>query len=145
MEQDPPLYSVTLLHQRSLVHGLDPAIHVLLRVRAEEICPHPAVFCLWANHRVPIVNVGAHSRMGRLSKRERDQRGETGWMRIYDSLKTGKSGQGIWGIKNCAFLVDGPWPVSTQWEQSNITATFCWKKTLQQKQNDHYIVSVLTM
>lgn len=46
MERDQPLYSVTLLHQRSLVHGPDPAIHVLLCVRTEEICPHPAVFCL---------------------------------------------------------------------------------------------------
>lgn len=46
VERDQPLYSVTLLHQRSLVHGPDPAIHVLLCVRTEEICPHPAVFCL---------------------------------------------------------------------------------------------------
>lgn len=76
-ERNQPLYSVTLLHQRSLVHGPDPAIHVLLCVRTEEICPHPAVFCLWANHRVPIVNVGAHSCMGRLSKRERERSG--GW------------------------------------------------------------------
>lgn len=71
VERDQPLYSVTLLHQRSLVHGPNPAIHVLLCVRTEEICPHPAVFCLWANHRVLIVNVGAHSCMARLSKRKR--------------------------------------------------------------------------
>lgn len=77
---DQPLYSVSLLHQRRLVHGPDPAIHVLLCVRTEEICPHPAVFRLRANHRVPIVNVGAHSCMGRLSKRggDRERQGSAG-------------------------------------------------------------------
>lgn len=76
MERDRPLHSVALLHQCRLVHGPDPTIHVLLCVRAEEICAHPAVFCLRANHRVPIVNVGAHSCMGRLSKREEEIRGD---------------------------------------------------------------------
>lgn len=74
MERDRPLYSVALLHQCRLVHGPDPTTHVLLCVRTEEICAHPAVFRLRANHRVPVVNVGAHSCMGRLSKREEEIR-----------------------------------------------------------------------
>lgn len=76
MERDRPLYSVALLHQCRLVHGPDPTIHVLLCVRTEEICAHPAVFRLRANHRVPVVNVGAHSCMGRLSKREEEISGD---------------------------------------------------------------------
>lgn len=74
MERDRPLYCVALLHQCRLVHGPDPTTHVLLCVRTEEICAHPAVFRLRANHRVPVVNVGAHSCMGRLSKREEEIR-----------------------------------------------------------------------
>lgn len=76
MERDRPLYGVALLHQCRLVHGPDPTAHVLLCVRAEEIRAHPAVLRLRANHRVPVVNVGAHSRMGRLSKREEEIRGD---------------------------------------------------------------------
>lgn len=131
MERNQPLYSVTLLHQRSLVHGPDPAIHVLLCVRTEEICPHPAVFCLWANHRVPIVNVGAHSCMGRLSKREREREirgvreGEDGYENF--SLKTGKSCQGGWGVKNFAFLFTETEGWHFRGDKSlKFTATFNW-------------------
>lgn len=121
VEQDQPLYSVTLLHQRSLVHGPDPAIHVLLCVRTEEICPHPAVFRLWANHRVLIVNVGAHSCMARLSKRERWRDEEREREDRYENflLKTGTSCQWGWWVENIAFLFTetDSW-LSTQWGQS---------------------------
>lgn len=120
-ERNQPLYSVTLLHQRSLVHGPDPAIHVLLCVRTEEICPHPAVFCLWANHRVPIVNVGAHSCMGRLSKRERerDQGGERmrGW--IWELLtEDRKKLSGRLRSEKLCFLVYRDWRMTFQGGQS---------------------------
>lgn len=62
------------LHQRGLVHGPDPAIHVLLCVGAEEIGPHATVLRLRANQRILIVNVGAHSRVAGLRERQR-QRG----------------------------------------------------------------------
>lgn len=126
VERDQPLYSVTLLHQRSLVHGPDPAIHVLLCVRTEEICPHPAVFCLWANHRVLIVNVGAHSCMARLSKRERDRGGERedGYENFL--LKTGKRYTRGWWVKNFAFLfteID-----SCQLSEDKVYSNIYWKK-----------------
>lgn len=79
---------MSLLHQRGLVHGPDPAIHVLLCVRTEEICPHPAVFCLWANHRVLIVNVGAHSRVGRLWKTQIKSREDGDKKNILKDCKT---------------------------------------------------------
>lgn len=46
VRRNQPLNGVSLLHQRRLVHGPYPAVHVLLCVCAEEIRPHPAVFRL---------------------------------------------------------------------------------------------------
>lgn len=57
----PLEYGSVVLHQGSLVHGLHPAAHVLLRVGAEEVRPHPSMLCLRTNHRAPVVNVGAHT------------------------------------------------------------------------------------
>lgn len=59
------------LHQCSLIHGPDPAIHVLLCVGAEEVGPHATVLGLRANQRILIVNVGAHSRVAGLRERQR--------------------------------------------------------------------------
>ena len=86
------------LHERGLVHGSDPAVHVLLGVGAEIVRPHPAVLRLRANHRVLIVNVGAHPCVARLGEEEREyQRGRErerererpdwleGWVQHYDS------------------------------------------------------------
>lgn len=116
VEWDQPLYSVTLLHQRSLVHGPDPAIHVLLCVRTEEICPHPAVFCLWANHRVLIVNVRAHSCMARLSKRERSRGRERGWIWALLTEDRRKLPVRLMSENLCFFCLVRQ--MSTQWGQS---------------------------
>lgn len=132
VERDQPLNGVTLLHQRSLVHGPDPTIHVLLCVRTEEICPHPAVFCLRANHRVLIVNVGAHSCMARLSKRERERdwgererERETGWIcELLAEDRKNVSGRLMSG-KLC-FHVYWNWQPSPQWGQS--LQQYCKKK-----------------
>lgn len=40
------LASIVTLGNRRLVHGLDPAVHVQLRVCAEIIGSHPRMFCL---------------------------------------------------------------------------------------------------
>lgn len=63
------------LHQCGLVHGPDPAIHVLLCVGAEVVRPHATVLGLRANQRILIVNVGAHSRVAGLRERQRYRRG----------------------------------------------------------------------
>lgn len=59
-----------VLHERGLVHGADPAVHVLLRVGAEEVGPHAAVLGLRANHRALTVDVRAHARVAGLRGRE---------------------------------------------------------------------------
>lgn len=137
VEWDQPLYSVTLLHQRSLVHGPDPAIHVLLCVRTEEICPHPAVFCLWANHRVLIVNVGAHSCMARLSKGERGREGERERMDVRTENAAREADE--WKtLLSCLLRL-----TAVNSERTKFTATFYWNKkscgskVLQQKQCEH--------
>lgn len=59
----PPEAVGLVLHHRRLVHGLHPAVHVLLRVGAEEVRPHAAVLRLRVNHSAPVVNVRAHARV----------------------------------------------------------------------------------
>ena len=71
-----PFDRVALLHACGLIHGPYPAVQVLLSVGAEEVRSHPAVFRLRANHRVLIVNVGAHSCVAGL--REIERGGERG-------------------------------------------------------------------
>lgn len=55
-----------VLHQCGLVHGLQPGVHVLLRVSTEVIRPHPSVLRLRANHRALLVNVRAHTSVASL-------------------------------------------------------------------------------
>lgn len=55
-----------VLHESGLVHGSDPAVHVLLCVCAEEVRSHAAMFCLRANQSAFTVDEGAHARVSGL-------------------------------------------------------------------------------
>lgn len=65
------------LHQCRLVHGPDPAIHILLRVGAEEVGPHATVLGLRANQRILIVNVRAHSGVAGLRQTKKEKERES--------------------------------------------------------------------